>query len=76
MDNQSNFFSNSTGYYTERYKSSSKVLIIGAGISGKACARWLAKEGKIVTIVDSRELDSKKDIDIDLVINSSVMVRF
>ncbi len=72
MDNQSNFFSNSTGYYTERYKSSSKVLIIGAGISGKACARWLAKEGKIVTIVDSRELDSKKDIDIDLVINSGI----
>ena len=43
----------------DMYKTSSKVMVIGGGISGQACARWMEKDGKIVEVLDSRKLKNK-----------------
>ena len=67
-----NPFLNFNRSYDEVYGLSRKILIIGAGVSGKACARWLEKEGKIVKIVDSREFKSKKINGSNLLINSGI----
>ena len=46
--------------FYKKFELSKRALVLGAGISGQACTRWLEENHKIVTIVDSRELKSKK----------------
>jgi len=38
----------------------SKFLVVGAGISGRACAEWLSTFDCDIDLVDSREIELKK----------------
>ncbi|OUW00285.1 MAG: UDP-N-acetylmuramoyl-L-alanine--D-glutamate ligase [Betaproteobacteria bacterium TMED156] len=49
-----------------------KILIIGGGISGRACAKWLNNKGKEVIIVDSRNLDDKVIKGTNIVIKTGI----
>ena len=53
----------------DMYKTSTKVMVIGGGISGQACARWMEKDGKIVEVLDSRKLKNKK------ISNSNILIK-
>lgn len=44
----------------KKFELSKKFLVLGAGVSGQACTKWLEENQKIVTIVDSRALKNKK----------------
>ena len=37
-----------------------KILVVGAGISGRACAEWLSTFDCDIDLVDSRKIELKK----------------
>ena len=39
-----------------------KILVVGAGISGKACAEWLSTFDCDIDLVDSRKIELKKNL--------------
>ena len=41
---------------------STKILIVGAGISGRACAQWLSIHDCYVDMIDSRKIELKNTV--------------
>ena len=39
-----------------------KILVVGAGISGRACAEWLSTFDCDIDLVDSRKIELKKNL--------------
>ena len=60
MNKQTNFVMNLQETFYKKFELSKNFLVLGAGISGQACTKWLEGNQKTVTIVDSRELQNRK----------------
>ena len=39
-----------------------KILVVGSGVSGRACAKWLSTFDCDIDLVDSRKIELKKNL--------------
>ena len=47
-----------------------KILIVGAGISGKACAKWLSSFDCKIDLIDSRKIELENNLPENVTLHS------